>query len=123
MSGTDEVSLEEQLFGKENRNANLQGDAEDEDDGDEDEHLEEDDEDEDDEVHVTHGMPPAKRLRKVEPTPEADLKEKKCFLAQFDERFFKKPHLVLLSRHAPLQLAHEVVECGQGQAQSCMPCR
>lgn len=31
MSGTDEVSLEEQLFGKENRNANLQGDAEDED--------------------------------------------------------------------------------------------
>ena len=39
----------------------------------------------------------AKRLRKVEPTPEADLKEKKCVLAQFDERFFKKPHLVLLN--------------------------
>ena len=73
------------------------GDAEEEDNGDEDEHLDEDDEDEDDEVHVTHGMPPAKRLRKVEPTPEADLKEKKCFLAQFDERFFKKPHLVLLN--------------------------
>ena len=38
--------------------------------------------------------------------PEADLKEKKCFLAQLDERFFKKRHLVLLN----LQLSVAALE-------------